>query len=503
MQDFLLGTKSSATVLTSVEDRVNDKEDQRKHQRRQEHVSSISFEGTSNCMDQDSELGRHHSSNINVSGESVRLDERIAKANYDESPGRRSDCSAITDSHTYGPALPPKYVSSSNVYPSNDIKETEVLSSRKTEYSELQSEVLTSPRYNDDSENFKSVHSIEPYFPSTSNKDINARKSTTDSTSPSNFKKLRTLNSLSDNKANSLCEPVSSDWFTSDENSRFRRNTACIIGPTLPMNQKQNTESEDEKAEEEKEDTFGPILPPYLIQQKKDTSQLQNTIVGPLMPTIIKSFEDEGMIEHLESDDENMMGPLPADHPTAANNYVQQQLERRAKRIKDELRKKIDDKVKERELWMMELPPAQAVTLGLGPRKFRAKPGPDMSDRSCWTDTPEDKARKQREKEEGRIMHTDEESNRLLVDQQSMKIQKITEERKSKKAQKSLLEIHQKKLQKNKKREEKKAKELSKPVRRPFDRDIDLQRNRLNEAQRKSILIKAQQLDDRFSRGKS
>lgn len=46
---------------------------------------------------------------------------------------------------------------------------------------------------------------------------------------------------------------------------------------------------------------------------------------------------------------------------------------------------------------MIELPPAQAATLGLGPRKFRLRDGPDMSDRSCWTDTPAQKAQKQKD----------------------------------------------------------------------------------------------------------
>lgn len=48
-----------------------------------------------------------------------------------------------------------------------------------------------------------------------------------------------------------------------------------------------------------------------------------------------------------------------------------------------------------REEWMTELPSAQAANLGLGPRKFRLRDGPDMSDRSCWTDTPTQKAQKQ------------------------------------------------------------------------------------------------------------
>lgn len=52
----------------------------------------------------------------------------------------------------------------------------------------------------------------------------------------------------------------------------------------------------------------------------------------------------------------------------------------------------------QREEWMLELPPTQAVALGLGPRKFKTREGPDMSDRSMWTDTPADRLRKQQEK---------------------------------------------------------------------------------------------------------
>lgn len=47
---------------------------------------------------------------------------------------------------------------------------------------------------------------------------------------------------------------------------------------------------------------------------------------------------------------------------------------------------------------MTELPAAQIGNLGLAPRKFRVREGPDMSDRSCWTDTPAKKAEKQKQR---------------------------------------------------------------------------------------------------------
>lgn len=48
-----------------------------------------------------------------------------------------------------------------------------------------------------------------------------------------------------------------------------------------------------------------------------------------------------------------------------------------------------------------------------------------------------------------------------------------------------------------------KGNELKAGERRPFNREIDLKVNRFDEAQKKSILKKAQLLDDRFSAGKS
>lgn len=54
--------------------------------------------------------------------------------------------------------------------------------------------------------------------------------------------------------------------------------------------------------------------------------------------------------------------------------------------------------VNQREEWMTELPPAEMNNVGLTARKFRIRAGPDMSDRSCWTDTPAKKAAKEKQK---------------------------------------------------------------------------------------------------------
>lgn len=50
---------------------------------------------------------------------------------------------------------------------------------------------------------------------------------------------------------------------------------------------------------------------------------------------------------------------------------------------------------------------------------------------------------------------------------------------------------------------QKEDKDDEKKERRPFSRDQDLQVNRFDEAQKKSIIKKAQHLDSRFSRGEA
>lgn len=90
-----------------------------------------------------------------------------------------------------------------------------------------------------------------------------------------------------------------------------------------------------------------------------------------------------------------------------------------------------------REEWMTELPEIKGVNLGLGPRKFRTRAGPDFSDRSDWTDTPADRDRKKRERAIG-----------IKPERQQ---EEPVPEKFSRKKEKSLLEIHQKKLHKKKK----------------------------------------------------
>ena len=84
-----------------------------------------------------------------------------------------------------------------------------------------------------------------------------------------------------------------------------------------------------------------------------------------------------------ESSDDDGIGPLPAG-AEAKWSEAHQRLEERAMEIKI---KSLDGQslessnIKTREKWMLELPEGKARFIGLEARSFRAKEGPDMSDR--------------------------------------------------------------------------------------------------------------------------
>ncbi|XP_034935124.1 serine/threonine-protein kinase PRP4 homolog [Chelonus insularis] len=261
-----------------------------------------------------------------------------------------------------------------------------------------------------------------------------------------------------------------------------------IIGPCLPDNFcKQLAQKNDEDTE-----VFGPSLP-------VNTKKAQTKIIGPTLPdhlrhTLEMECEENKMemMENEEAVEDDILGPLPADHPDIDNDQIQQQLEYRARLIKKELARMDYKEEKKREEWMTELPSVHAVNLGLGPRKFRSREAPDMSDRSEWTDTPADREKKQKEMLMGNIKPQENDREEELM----------KKGKPSKRDGESLLEMHQKKMHKKKKKEEKKAKKAGTSVRRPFDRDVDLQITHVDEAKKRSFIMKAQSLDDRFSRGK-
>ncbi|XP_075237972.1 GPALPP motifs-containing protein 1 [Lycorma delicatula] len=279
-----------------------------------------------------------------------------------------------------------------------------------------------------------------------------------------------------------------------------------IIGPALPLHLKKQFEGiEDSNLSKDDDnnflnnttdcDLYGPALPPHL----KKT------------PVVISSSQEfkhnSNFVERnvsAEDDNEDVIGPLPDCVNKGEMSLSQRKLEIRARYLKQKMAEE-GSEVKEkiaRESWMVELPPERAKSLGLGPRSFRMKEGPDMSDRSDWTDTPADRERKLLLQNQASCdSKTIEEDMKIaIINERDKKMEKMAEKCKNEKRQLSLLEIHQKKLKKQQKEKKKRG---EKPERRPFDRNIDLQANRFDEAQKKSIFKKAQLLDTRFSQGQS
>ncbi|XP_038209276.1 GPALPP motifs-containing protein 1-like [Zerene cesonia] len=264
-------------------------------------------------------------------------------------------------------------------------------------------------------------------------------------------------------------------------------------------------------------DACGPALPPHLQKRfHKSSSPSEGNVetskterarnIGPSIPSDMRKVLAERspeIIKDESSEEDTGIGPLPTGAEQKMTD-AHKRLEERAYELKI---KQLDGHTlhakdtKSREQWMLELPEGKTKFLGLEARGFRAKEGPDMSDRSSWTDTPEEKARKaagiakeentsealQREAKERNISSRDEEQE-----------QAVRKHKKKHKRDESLLEIHQKKLKKKKKKESEEKKE-----RRPFSRDVDLQVNRFDEAQKKSIIKKAQDLNSRFSQGEA
>ncbi|KAL1497112.1 hypothetical protein ABEB36_008124 [Hypothenemus hampei] len=277
----------------------------------------------------------------------------------------------------------------------------------------------------------------------------------------------------------------------SDSNDRF-------IGPIIPKNLSNNKEEIEVSCT--KSESFGPQLPPHLLKasstligpslppnNEKSPANIENAekIIGPSLPPHLKKKLEEQVEEDSESE-EDCYGPLPAGMSNAS--AVQIALEERALQIQiDKLTPQ--EKEPEREIWMTELPAAKAVGFGLGPRQFRNKEGPDLSDRSSWTDIAGKSGKKTEKKED------------LKVQAELRELEKRDEEyeiisKKHKRKSKTLVEIHQDKIKKN-------EEESGSTERRPFSREVDLQVNKFDDAQKKAVMKNAQLLDDRFSSGKS
>ncbi|XP_022358573.1 GPALPP motifs-containing protein 1 isoform X2 [Enhydra lutris kenyoni] len=283
-----------------------------------------------------------------------------------------------------------------------------------------------------------------------------------------------------------------------DSSSLYEENQESEDDDSGPVARKQRRNQDDD--DDDDEGFFGPALPPGF---KKQDDSPPRPIIGPALPPgFIKSTQksdkgrdDPGQQETDSSEDEDIVGPMPAKGPV--NYSVTTEFEKRAQRMKEKLTKGDNDSSKPmtRESWMTELPP-EMKDFGLGPRTFKRRADDKSGDRSVWTDTPADREKKAKETQEARKSFNKKDEEHTLSGREKRLAEQVSSYNESKRSE-SLMDIHHKKL-KNKAAEEK-----NKPQERiPFDRDKDLKANRFDEAQKKALIKKSRELNTRFSHGK-
>ncbi|KAM9388509.1 GPALPP motifs-containing protein 1 isoform 1-T1 [Phaethornis superciliosus] len=275
-----------------------------------------------------------------------------------------------------------------------------------------------------------------------------------------------------------------------------------------PAPKKPKTVQEDDDDDDE-HGFFGPALPPGF---KKQDDSPERPIIGPALPPgFRKTSQDTGSSRcsigpslssefHAQATDsseeeDNLIGPMPAKGPVESD--VSEEFERRAQRMKEKLTSADSDGPKPvtRESWMTELPP-ELKSFGFGPRTFKRRADDKSGDRSIWTDTPADRERKAKEREEAKKSASKDNEEIGLSRRDKRLVEQVTSYNESKRSE-SLMDIHQKKLKSKVSEEKNKAQE-----RRPFDRDQDLKVNRFDEAQKKALIRKSRDLNTKFEHSK-
>lgn len=291
------------------------------------------------------------------------------------------------------------------------------------------------------------------------------------------------------------------------------------FGPALPPSMQNKDPERKPSVEEENLEVIGPALPPHLmtrkLQDENSSPERNQPSIGPALPPAgfipakhtaagdsseseLSPFSEE---EPDADENDDFIGPMPG----ASTSKAQLELEKRALEMK--LRRFDGDDAKTsnasaREDWMLELPDIRKVAdMGLGARQFRTREKLEIGDRSVWTDTPSDRERKKassggHSSRDDKRDHEREIEQLRIAERDKQQEEQVKRHKKKHKRDKSLLDIHQKKLKKEKKDKEE-------PTRRPFDRNVDLHANRFDDAQKKAIMKKAQLLDTRFSSGGS
>lgn len=261
--------------------------------------------------------------------------------------------------------------------------------------------------------------------------------------------------------------------------------TGGFSGPALPSEYRKQ-----DKSPERRPSAVGPALPPGFKRQDEDEKEDASGLLGPALPP---GYTPD--LSSSEEDDDYVIGPMPSKGPF--QDSVALDFERRAQKMKDKLTG-VDTgpEVVSRETWMTELPP-ELQHVGLEARTFKKRSGPENKDRSIWTDTPAERERKARERQEAKEKgESAKDDGPRLPPKELEMAEKVSKYNESKRGE-SLISLHTKKMKR------KAEEDANKPVeRKPFDRDLDLQVNRFDEAQKKALLKKSQELNTRFSHSK-
>ncbi|XP_051477269.1 GPALPP motifs-containing protein 1 isoform X3 [Apus apus] len=259
---------------------------------------------------------------------------------------------------------------------------------------------------------------------------------------------------------------------------------------SLPLPRDANRDSEEEtEGDPASKPIIGPALPPGFRKASQDTRNSRCSIG----PSVSSEFHAQGTDSSEE--EENLIGPMPAKGPVESD--VTEEFERRAQRMKEKLTSADSDESKQvtRESWMTELPP-ELKSFGFGPRTFKRRADDKSGDRSIWTDTPADRERKAKEREDAKKSTSKDNEEIGLSRRDKRLIDQVTSYNESKRSE-SLMDIHQKKLKSKASEEKNKPQE-----RRPFDRDQDLKVNRFDEAQKKALIRKSRDLNTKFEHSK-
>jgi hypothetical protein len=291
-------------------------------------------------------------------------------------------------------------------------------------------------------------------------------------------------------------------------------------GPQLPAHLQKTQENSisDEASSDDENDgnAYGPALPPSLKGKTSNDSKPKNDAYGPQLPKLAHSNEYlPSKVQNSSSEDEDLVGPLPPQHheKTLKQQQIDLELEKRAYSIKERLTQQNEEiETPKRDSWMTELPQEKAKSFGLGPRQFSRSLGPKPKQDRSWTETPEMKAKRAALAASGIVVPDEEkvkepkEDKDVLEYMASLKrdhdMESVANEMKKKRGTDSLVDLHEKERCKKQKKDKQAAGILeSKSERRPFDRDVDLQANRFDEAAKKAMLKKARKLNDNFSSG--